>query len=167
MRISGGSLLNRECRMSCNMISLTGYLILQEKFVWHGGARPPLKLKTKIVFFQIQTISGGKGGGKGGSNPPARQSNGNLTSYKMTVRKVGKVELRKDDKLQKMLQRMLSQLLWPRVRLWHPILEGKGLHPSTNLQRQLLNRAATKVKYRRCKERLQNSRFRWPKKRAR
>ena len=44
----------------------------------------------------------------------------------MTVRKVVKVELRKDDKLQNMLQMMLSQLLWPRVRLWHPILEGKG-----------------------------------------
>ena len=45
---------------------------------------------------------------------------------KMTVRKVVKVELTKEDKLQKLLQMMLSQLLWPRVRLWHPILEGKG-----------------------------------------
>ena len=52
---------------------------------------------------------------------------------KMTVRKVVKVKLRKDDKLQKMLQMMPSQLLWPRVRLWHPILEGNGPHPSTNL----------------------------------
>ena len=79
---------------------------------------------------------------------------------KMTVRKVVKVELRKDVKLQKMLQiqMMLSQLLWPRVRLWHPILEGKGPHPSTNLQWPLLNHAATQVKYRRCKDRLQNSR---------
>ena len=31
---------------------------------------------------------------------------------KMTVRKVVKVELRKDDKLQKMLQMMLLPLLW-------------------------------------------------------
>ena len=69
---------------------------------------------------------------------------------KMTVRKVVKVEtveLRKDDKLQEMLQMMLLQLLWPRVRLWHPILEGKGPHPSTNLQWLLLNHAATQVKY--------------------
>ena len=85
---------------------------------------------------------------------------------KMTV----KVELRKDYKLQKMLQMMLSQLLWQRVRLWHPILEGKGPHQSTNLQWPLLNHAATQVKYRRCKDRLQNSRLGplgWPKKRAR
>ena len=61
---------------------------------------------------------------------------------KMTVRKVVKVELRKDDKLQKMLQMMLSQLLWQRVRLW----QGKGPHPSTNLQWPLLNHAATQVK---------------------
>ena len=85
---------------------------------------------------------------------------------KMTVRKMVKVELRKDDKLQKMLQMMLSQLLWPRVRLWHQILEGKGPHPSTNLQWLLLNHAATPVNYRRCKDRLQNSRLGWPKKRA-
>ena len=81
---------------------------------------------------------------------------------KMTVRKVVKVELRKDDKLQKMLQMMLSQLLWPSVRLWHPILEGKGPHPSTNL-----HHAAMHVKYQSCKDRLQNSRLGWPKKRAR
>ena len=85
---------------------------------------------------------------------------------KMTVRKVVKLELRKDDKAQKMLQMMLSQLPWPRVRLWHPILEGKGPHPSTNLQWPL-NHAATQVKYRRCNDRLQNSRLCWPKKRAR
>ena len=86
---------------------------------------------------------------------------------KMMVSKVVKVELRKDYKLQKMLQMMLSQLLWPRVRLWHPILEGEGPYPSTNLQWPLLNHAATQVKYRRCKDRLQNSRLGWPKKRAR
>ena len=83
---------------------------------------------------------------------------------KMTVREVVKVELRKDDKLQKMLQMMLSQLLWPRMRLWHPILEGKGPHPSMNLQWPLLNHAATQVKYQRCKDRLQNWRLGWPKK---
>ena len=83
---------------------------------------------------------------------------------KMTVRKVVKVELRKDDKLQKMLQMMLLQLLWLRLRLWHPILEGKGPHPSTNVQWPLLNHAATQVKYQRCKDRLQNSRLGWPKK---
>ena len=69
---------------------------------------------------------------------------------KMTVRKMVKVELRKDNKLQKMLQTMLSQLLCQRVRIWHPILEGKGPHPSTNLQWPLLNHAATQLKYRRC-----------------
>ena len=86
---------------------------------------------------------------------------------KITVRKVVKVELRKDDKLQKMLQMMLSQLLWQRVRLWHPILEGKGPHLSMNLQWPLLNHAVTQVKYRRCKDRLQNWRLCWPKKKAR
>ena len=43
------------------------------------------------------------------------------------------VDLRKDNRLQKMLQMMLLQLLWLRVKLWHLILEGKGAHPSTNL----------------------------------
>ena len=83
---------------------------------------------------------------------------------KTTVRKVVKVEIRMDDKLQMMLQMILSQLLWPRVRLWHAILEGKGPHSSTNLQWLLLNHAATQVKYRRCKDRLQNSRLGWPEK---
>ena len=86
---------------------------------------------------------------------------------KLTVRKVVKVELGKDYKLQKMLQIILSQLLWQWVKLWHPILEGKGPRPSTSLQLPLLNHAATQVKYRRCKDRLQNSRLGWPKKRAR
>ena len=60
----------------------------------------------------------GNNGKCGCSTQPARHSTGTFTNdrIKMTVRKVVKVELRKDDKLQKMLQMMLSQLLWPRVR---------------------------------------------------
>ena len=54
-------------------------------------------------------MSGRNGVGKCGSTQPARHSTGTFTNdrIKMTVRKVVKVELREDYKLQKVLQMML------------------------------------------------------------
>ena len=86
----------------------------------------------------------------------------------MTVRKTVKVELRKDNKLQKMLQMIAAAMAEGEIMA--PDSGGEGTtpeHDSANLQWPLLNHAATEVKYRRCKDRLQNSRLGWPKKRAR
>ena len=117
-------------------------------------------------------MNGGKGRGKGeGSNQPAKQSPGTMTNDKNDDgKKVGKFGNKKGRPAAEDAENdaIAAAMAEPqKAKLWHPILEGKGPHPSTNLQRPLLNHAATNVKYRRCKDRLQDSRLAWPKKRAR
>ena len=69
---SRGRLLNRECRMSCTIRNLTGYLILYGSLVCHGGARPPLKLNQKYFFLDSNHERGGKrnASGSGSAHPP-------------------------------------------------------------------------------------------------
>ena len=121
-------------------------------------------------------MNGGKGRGKGeGSNQPAKQSTGTMTNDKNDDgKKVGKFGNKKGRPAAEDAENdaIAAAMAEPqKAKLWHPILERKGPHPSTKLQQPLLSHAATKVNYRRCKDRLQNSRAEsrlgWPKKRER